>query len=383
MQTKYYNLIYGFAIFSMFFGSGNLVFPLEIGHFSANYWFVGFVGLFLTGIILPFMGLFVIKLHKGSYDGFFSQAGPLARIILPLFTLSLLGTFGIVPRCITVAHGGLVEIIPSLSLPLFSILFCIISFIVGLREGRMITIIGKWMTPLLLVSISILILLAIMNSPPAPGYENSISKTFNNGFLVGYQTMDLFAAFFFSALIFRKIQNDLPSSASTQQVIRASLKPSFIGAGLLSLVYLAFVYMGAYYGNLFSGVSPELYLPKIALFVLGEYAAFIIGLIVVLACFTTAVALNNIYAQYLSSTFRVKEKYYPIVLSTTTGGSFLISLLDFRGIASFLAPALEVSYPSIIFLTLLSILTKGYQRIKIMGFYIILFVMILWSINWI
>ena len=62
-----YKLIatYGFAIFTMFFGSGNLVFPLSIGYYSANSWLLGFLGLLLTGVVLPFLGLFVIKLHKG------------------------------------------------------------------------------------------------------------------------------------------------------------------------------------------------------------------------------------------------------------------------------------------------------------------------------
>ena len=54
-------LIYGFSIFTMFFGSGNLVFPLQIGYQSGSHWLAGFAGLFLTGIVLPFMGLFVIK----------------------------------------------------------------------------------------------------------------------------------------------------------------------------------------------------------------------------------------------------------------------------------------------------------------------------------
>ena len=67
-------LIYGFTMFSMFFGSGNLVFPLQIGFESGHFWIYGFWGLFLTGIVLPFLGLLVIKKYKGSYDLFFAEA---------------------------------------------------------------------------------------------------------------------------------------------------------------------------------------------------------------------------------------------------------------------------------------------------------------------
>ncbi|MDP3935448.1 MAG: branched-chain amino acid transport system II carrier protein, partial [Alphaproteobacteria bacterium] len=103
---KQYKLIcvYGFAIFAMFFGSGNLVFPLQLGQHVGKNWFLGFLGLLSTGIVLPFLGLFVIKLHKGNYRSFFAEGGKMASIILPFFTLSLLGSFGVVPRCITVAH---------------------------------------------------------------------------------------------------------------------------------------------------------------------------------------------------------------------------------------------------------------------------------------
>ncbi len=78
--------MYGFAIFAMFFGSGNLVFPLQIGQIAGSHWFIAFIGLLITGILLPFLGLFVIKLHRGNIHAFFNEAGPVAGIILPLFT---------------------------------------------------------------------------------------------------------------------------------------------------------------------------------------------------------------------------------------------------------------------------------------------------------
>ena len=127
-------LTYGFAIFAMFFGSGNLVFPLEIGLHSGSYWIWGFLGLLITGIILPFLGLFVIKTYKGNYLDFFGEAGYYAKILVPFFTLSLLGSFGVVPRCITVAYGGIKFLTPDVSLWSFALLFSIISFFICLYD---------------------------------------------------------------------------------------------------------------------------------------------------------------------------------------------------------------------------------------------------------
>jgi LIVCS family branched-chain amino acid:cation transporter len=361
--------MYGFAIFAMFFGSGNLVFPLQIGQAVGGCWALGFFGLFLTGILLPFLGLFVIKLHRGNYTSFFKEAGPLAGIILPLFTLSLLGSFAVVPRCITVAYGGMEGFFPHLSLWVFSGLFCILTFFLCLKDTFMVKIIGAWMSPVLLIALAILILMGIMKASPVEASAIRAPQAFLNGFLTGYQTMDLFAAFFFSALIFAQIQTAMGETEDHKAIIRFAIKPSIIGASLLALIYFGFVFLGAHYADLIKNVDPESMLPTIAYRTMGETATLFIGVAILFSCLTTAVALNNIYARYLCTLFKMEEERFPKVLVGTTGISFIISLLDFKGIAAFLAPVLEMSYPGIIALTLLSIGMKGHGVLKKYTFY--------------
>ena len=110
-------------------------------------------------------------------------------------------------------------------------------------------------------------------------------------------------------------------------------------------------------------------LPTIAKHIMGESASLFIGIAMLFSCFTTAVALNNIYARYLHKLFRLPENSFPMILFGTTSIAFLISLLDFKGIAAFLAPALEISYPGIIALTLLGIMTSQWLRLKKYVFY--------------
>jgi branched-chain amino acid:cation transporter, LIVCS family len=379
MQHYKFILIYGFALFAMFFGSGNLVFPIQIGQATGSFWLLGFVGLFLTGIALPFLGLFVIKLHKGSYDAFFAEAGPIARIALPLFTLSLLGSFGVVPRCITVAYGGMFYLTPQLHLGVFSAAFCIVTFFFCLKDQRMINALGKWMSPILLVALTVLIIAGITSADAIDSELVKPTVAFTDGFLTGYQTMDLFAAFFFSALMFGQIQKMMPES-SHRDTVRFAVKPSILGAGLLAVVYLGFVFLGAHYGHLTKDVDPEFMLPTIAEHVMGDHAMIFISIAMLFSCLTTAVALNNIYARYVSGLMGLKESSFPYALLGTTGISFLISLLDFKGIASFLAPALEVSYPGIIMLTVVGIFTSNWRRTKMYGFYGITAFMVLWML---
>jgi LIVCS family branched-chain amino acid:cation transporter len=360
----------------MFFGSGNLVFPLQVGFTSANHWLIGFFGFFCTGIILPFLGLFVIKLHKGSYNKFFGEAGKVAEFAIPFFTLSLLGAFGVIPRCITVAHGGLEYLFPDISLLVFSVIFCAICFFACLNEKLMFSALGKILTPILLVFLLILIVVGISKAPGISDMTDiSPYDSFISGFFQGYDTMDLFAAFFFSALIFKQIES-LIGVDDEKTIIKAALKPSFIGAALLGLVYLGFVYLGSHYTIITKGVAPELMLPTIAIHVLGKNGALFIAIIIIFSCLTTAVALNGIYAKYLCSFNIIGGQRFTLVLLINTILSFTISLLDFNGIAAILGPLLAISYPALIALTILSICIKGKKTLKMSVFYGIITLML-------
>ncbi|MBA3537355.1 MAG: branched-chain amino acid transport system II carrier protein [Tatlockia sp.] len=367
MQQYKSILIYGFAIFAMFFGSGNLVFPLQIGHAAGNNWLLGFAGLMFTGILLPLLGLFVIKLYQGNYHAFFGGAGKIAGVLLPLIMLSLLGSFGVVPRCITVAYGSFSYLLPQIKLLPFSLLFCIITFFFCLNDKVMIKILGKWMSPILLITLVIMIAIAAIKAPIT--HEQVLaSAAFMNGFTTGYQTMDLFAAFFFSALIFTQIQQELPK-ASNREILLFAIKPSILGAALLAFIYFGFVFLGSHYSSLLSNTAPELMLPTIAATVMGNYATLFIGIAMFFSCLTTAVALNNLYARYLCSTLKVKEEKFYLFLIATTVIAFIISLMDFKGIAAFLAPILELTYPGVIALTIMTIVLKERHHLKKAVFY--------------
>ena len=145
---------------------------------------------------------------------------------------------------------------------------------------------------------------------------------------------------------------------------------------MLAFVYFGFVYLGSHYTSQLTSVEPELMLPSIALYLIGDYATIIIGIAILLSCLTTAVALNNIYARFITTTLKLNSGFFPLVLFMTTLVSFIISLLDFRGIAAFLAPALEISYPGLIALTILSIVLRNHRNAKMLAFWSITAIMI-------
>ncbi|GHU17055.1 branched-chain amino acid transport system II carrier protein [Alphaproteobacteria bacterium] len=376
-----YKLIfmYGFALFGMFFGAGNLVFPIKIGQITGEHWMLGSLGLTITGIILPFLGLFVVKLHRGDYMRFFGGAGSLAKLLLPLFMLSLLGSFGAVPRCITVAYGGISQLMPGFSLGIFSGIFCGIAYFVSLKDQRIISIVGKWMTPILLLLLAILFILGATTGNPQLAMNAALAQSFCDGITTGYQTMDLLAAFFFSALVFAQIQKTLPEGTSDKDLMGISIKSGIIAVILLAIVYIGMVFLGSNFSSLIANIDPALMLTTIASHTMGSHATLFMGITIMFACFTTVVALNGIYARYLHSLFGLKSDKFRFILFLTTATSFAVSLFDFNGIARFLAPILEALYPSTIVLTVISIFSKKHHTIKIISFYGILAAVILYK----
>lgn len=84
---------------------------------------------------------------------------------------------------------------PAIHLLPFSLFFCFITFLCCLDDRIMVKILGKWMSPILIITLLILIGMAVIQSPDTSEAIKP-SQSLTNGFLTGYQTMDLFAAFF-------------------------------------------------------------------------------------------------------------------------------------------------------------------------------------------
>ena len=72
----------GFALFSMFFGAGNLIFPLTIGQIAGDMTSYAMAGLLVTSIGVPLLGMIAIILCLFN--------NPKATIILALVLVLVL-----------------------------------------------------------------------------------------------------------------------------------------------------------------------------------------------------------------------------------------------------------------------------------------------------
>ncbi len=374
MHTNIFVL--GFAIFAMFFGSGNLVFPLQIGQETNSLWVFGFLGIFTSGILLPFAGVFAVKRYKGSYQAFFDELGFGSRILVPLVILALLGSFGVVPRCVTVAYGGVNTLFPALPLWVFSTFFLAICFLVGLKDSRMLSILGKYITPVKLSSLTAIIIYAIYHAPSMAHINVPMLNATKCGLIQGYQTMDLFAGFFFSTLIFKHIEQNCAPGTSDKDIFWISAKSSVIGASVIALAYAGLIYLGATYKDLLHNIPATHALPEITRHLFGTASTGVIAIMMWTSCLATAVALNTLFADFLRMI--VKDRVSKtVMLSLTTGVAFSMSLLDFSGITAILVPILNVIYPGIILFTLFSLVHPKPHQGKRIIFYSVTAIMII------
>lgn len=364
MKNKTLILSTGLAMFSMFFGSGNLVFPLVVGQSSNGHFGLATIGILLTGVLVPFLGILAILLFNGKSNEFFGRLGKPAVFWFPLIALSLMGPFGVLARCITVAHGAFRLLLPDTELWVFSIIACSVIFFLTVRKNRIVPLLGSILTPLLLISLAAIAYFGFRSVEMPIASTNGAWSSFKTGIFQGYQTMDLLAAFFFSAFVIKHLQDHRTNQEESLPIF---FKSSLIGAGLLSVIYFLLVLLGAMYAPELATIPPQEMLGYVAKASLGPWAAPVVCIAVVLACLTTAIVLTSLFADFLRKEVTKDKVNNTTAVGTTLIIAFAISTLEFSGIAKILGPILETIYPALIVLTVVSIFHKlwGWSSIRV------------------
>ncbi|MBU6383318.1 MAG: branched-chain amino acid transport system II carrier protein [Verrucomicrobia bacterium] len=358
---KFDCLIAGLAIFAMFFGAGNIIFPLALGQFALAKTPWALSGFLLTAVAMPFIGLFAMFRYQGQVRNFFGRVGSIPGFALACLTIALIGPFGAAPRCIALAHSTMSTSMAKIPLIYFGLVACILIFFFAYKENRLLKLLGYFLSPL---KIGLLVWIIIKGYIEAPAAVTTTSASevslFFHGLKEGYNTMDLLAAFFFSPIILLS----LGSVAKDASFDRFLIYASAIGAALLAGIYIGFGGLAYLYASQLTGFSNDQLLAAIAMKVLGPYAGIIVSLTVTIACLTTAIALVAAFASFIhKEVLRKKVGYMPILL-TSVIITFALTTLEFQGIARLLNPVLAICYPGMIVLTFYNLLFPSRQRFK-------------------
>ncbi len=345
----------GLALFSMFFGAGNIIFPLLVGKMSGSETPAAVLGLGFSAVAFPFLGLIAMMLYGGNIHAFLQRLGKWPAIFLLLILQLSQGPVGAMPRLITLMHASLYAYLP-ISLPLFSLLICTFVFLLTVKPQKIIDLLGVVLTPLLLLTLGSIVIMGGILAPPPEQVVGGSVHYFAQGLKMGYQTMDLTAALLFATLILPHL-----SQGTNDPIVirRRMVQASLIASGLLMITYIGLCWTAAHYS--FLDAAPEALLQKISIEILGPFGGIISAAAVFLACLTTAISLAAVFSNYLKEDLLKNRIQKSLSLLMTLMGTAMMATLGFSGIMKLWGPILEILYPSLIVLCLLNIAYSLYR----------------------
>lgn len=360
-------------LFGLFFGAGNLIFPVSMGQLAGRNVWPAILGFLITGVGLPLLG--VAALGMSHCDGLAKMSGRIGKRYGTFFTCALyltIGPFFAIPRCATVPFAVGIEPIlgkdssGSLPLAIFSLIFFLVVLWFSLRPGNILTWVGKILNPIFLISLGLLIITALLRPmgdiasvAPQAAY---ISQPFSQGFLEGYNTMDALAGLAFGIIVVNVIKG--LGVEKPGDVAKCTIKSGLFSTILMAVIYLLVTIVGTQSRGIFEASSNGgTALLLIANHYYGKAGAFILAFTVTFACLKTSIGLITSCGETFSEMFprALDYKKWTILFCAL---SLLIANLGLDSIIAYSLPVLMFLYPLAITLVFLVMAGKffGHDR---------------------
>lgn len=365
-------LLTSFTLFGMFFGAGNLIFPIHLGQLAGRSVFSAIAGFCLTAVGIPILGVAAIGCtHADGLETLAKKIGPVYGTVFTCVLYLTIGPFFAIPRCATVSFTtGVAPLIAELPQKTCQLVFSLVFFgfvlWFALRPGKITLWIGKLINPVFLIFLSVLVITAlktpgapVSKTVPAPDYEN---HAFFSALIEGYGTMDAIAGLAFGIVVVDIIRGMGVSSDSA--VAGAVLRSGILSGLLMTVIYFVTTLLGAQSLGLFTrSENGGVAFGQIAMHYLGTTGQAILAVTVVFACLKTALGLVTSCAEAFSRMFPRFLSYHAWAVLFTVF-SFGVSNIGLSALISLSLPVLMFLYPLSITLILLSLLGNrfGHDR---------------------
>ncbi|MGB5361655.1 MAG: branched-chain amino acid transport system II carrier protein, partial [Eudoraea sp.] len=282
-------LVTAFALFSLFFGAGNLILPPQLGFKAGELWWLVALGFAVSAVLIPIFGILGHARLQGTMFDFATKVSSSFSLIF-CFIIYAVSISLPSPRTASVTHEmGISPLFHNSALST-SIVYFVLVFIFVMNRSKLLNIIGKYLTPGI-----ILILLSIMGitlfSFPLDFGTNTFNNPVTDGILEGYQTFDAIGAIVVGGVIITSI-NLKDKEASYERKKALLVKAGWLAGFGLIMIYAGLIFIGAVmYGEFDPSISRTLLITGISKITLGSKANLFLGILVSLACFTTAVGI--------------------------------------------------------------------------------------------
>lgn len=361
LSSKDY-LYLGSMLFGLFFGAGNLIFPVHMGQEAgANVW-PAIIGFLITGIGLPFLGIIAIGIS--GENGLFDLASRVHKGYGYFFTVALylvIGPFFAMPRLAATSFEiGLTPFVAesqkTLSLAIFSILFFALSWWFSRNPSKLLDYVGKFLNPLFLALLAILIVMSFVK-PMANIHDITVlgkyrDHAFFTGFQNGYNTLDVLASLAFGIIVVNTLKNKGVTKKST--ITADTFKSGAVSVLLMGIIYSFLSLMGTMsMGKFDLSENGGIALAQIAHYYLGTGGSIILALIVVVACLKTTIGLTTAFSETFAELFPGLS--YSTLIAGVSIIPCIIANVGLTSIISYSTPVLMFLYPLAIILVLLGV----------------------------
>lgn len=369
--TKKETMDVAIMLFGMFFGAGNLIFPVFLGQEAGKNTLTSILGFLVTGVGIPLLA--IAALANSKSEGLQDLASHVSARYGIFFTALLyltIGPFFAIPRCASTSFSTGIQ--PMLSSDvsatvvqwIFTLCFFAIVLYFSLKPGKILTYVGRIITPVFLVCLGLLLVVALVN--PMGGIS-SIAPTeayrtngFFQGFLDGYNTMDALAGLAFGIVVVEVIRN--LGVGEPADIAKNTLRSGCFSSLLMAVIYVMLAIIGAESRNQYaiSNDGGEA-LHVISNHYFGNAGAILLSLIVTLACLKTAIGLITSCSETFEKMTCGKLTYRTLAV-TFCVVSFLISNLGLSRIISYSVPVLMFLYPLAMVLIVLALTGKLFHQ---------------------
>ncbi len=346
-------IVVGFAMFAIFFGAGNLIFPPYLGMMAGEEWFKGFLCFILADAGLAVMTVLAIIHSGGDVMQVFGRLGRVPARLLVTLAMFCVGPLICIPRtCATTYEMGMVPLFPGFSSWIFAAVFFMLVFFLTVRPSAVVDIIGKVLTPVLLLALAVLFIKGVITPIGAIRTGAAAINAAGAGFLAGYQTMDVLGAMAITMVVVQTVRNKGYMTRKSQNTI--VFRASFVAVLGLFAVYCGLTYLGATTSMLELGEINQTGLVVLVTdLLLQKVGVVMLAVIVTFACLTTAIGLVSSGAEYFGSLTGGRLSYAAWVGILCVSG-MVISNAGITAIINVATPILNIIYPILIGQVILS-----------------------------
>ncbi|MDE0535674.1 branched-chain amino acid transport system II carrier protein [Tenacibaculum sp. L6] len=367
--------INGFALFSMFFGAGNLILPPLLGKNAGNLWIWVTLGFFVTAVFIPMLGILAhAKLQGTMYDFGKKVSHPFSLVYC--FVMYAICLALPAPRTASVTHEmAIAPYFDSSSLLTSTVYFGLV-FIFSINRSKVLELLGKFLTPLIIFILLAIIFVGIFTAPEAVN-PSSFKMPFVDGLLEGYQTFDAIASIVVGGVLV--VSMNFNTNTSFEEKKELITKAGLIAGFGLLIIYAGLIYNGVLFSSTFGeGATRTEILNSLSYQTLGNIGSVFLSVLVALACFTTAVGIITGTADYFKGINNNSQKVFIITAIIGCLLGIAIGQFDVKYIINIALPALMFIYPITIILIILNVLPERYTSTTV--FKIVVAVTFLFSI---